>query len=439
MVRFFPVQWLYNYCMKQSQLFTKTRREAPSDEVSKNAQLLIRAGFVHKEMAGVYDLLPLGLRTFEKITSIIRDEMNRIGGVEMHLSALQESSIWEKTGRWDDEAVDSWFKTLLKQGQVLGLGFTHEEPMTVLMREHISSYKDLPIYPYQFQTKFRNETRAKSGLMRTREFVMKDLYSFSKDENEHLVFYEKAKEAYKNIFNRVGLGDTTYLTYASGGSFSTFSHEFQTVCVSGEDLIYIHKDDFGKGLEMQPAHAAINKEIYTDDLKKDLGLEGDFEEKKAIEVGNIFTLGTRFSEALGLTYKDQSGTEVPVYMGSYGIGPARLMATVAELLSDDKGLVWPESVAPFGVHLIQIGDNEEVVVEAGELYRELTEAGIEVLWDDRDLRAGEKFADADLIGIPLRVVVSEKTLTAGKFECTERATGHTTHKSISELIGHLTV
>lgn len=417
--------------MRQSKLFTKTRREAPKDEVSKNAQLLIRAGFVHKEMAGVYDMLPLGLRTFEKVVGIIREEMNKIGGVELHLSALQDKEVWEKTDRWNDEKVDAWFKTALKSGSELGLGFTHEEPITNLMREHISSYKDLPRYPYQFQSKFRNETRAKSGLMRTREFVMKDLYSFSKNEAEHQKFYDRAADAYRAVFERVGLGATTHMTYASGGSFSKFSHEFQTECETGEDVIYI--DDTKK--------LAINKEIYDEPgVFETLGVAKEgLREAKSIEVGNIFTLGTRFSEALGLTYKDETGADVPVFMGSYGIGPARLMATVAELMSDDKGLVWPEAVAPFGVHLVSLANgNDDVVKEADELYRELTEAGVEVLYDDRpSVRAGEKFADSDLIGIPLRVVVSEKTLAAGKFECVERKSGATHHKSLSELIGQL--
>ncbi len=416
--------------MRQSQLFTKTRKEAPSDEVAKNAQLLIRAGFVHKEMAGVYDLLPLGLRTFEKVVSVIREEMNKIGGVEMHLSALQDPAVWQKTDRWSDEKVDSWFKTSLKNGGELGLGFTHEEPLTNLMREQISSYKDLPTYPYQFQTKFRNEARAKSGLMRTREFVMKDLYSFSKNSTEHMAFYEKAAEAYKKIFERVGLGDKTYMTFASGGSFSKYSHEFQTECEAGEDVIYI--DDASK--------QAINKEVYDDaEVYKTTGInKATLREAKAIEVGNIFTLSTRFSEALGLKYKNQEGTEVPVFMGSYGIGPARLMATVAELLSDAKGLVWPKTIAPFAVHLVELSaGNEDVKKEADEVYAQLTAAGVEVLFDDRDARAGEKFADSDLIGIPLRVVVSQKTIASGAFECVERATGHTTHKTLSELITDL--
>lgn len=413
--------------MRQSQLFTKTRREAPSDEVSKNAQLLIRAGFVHKEMAGVYDLLPLGLRAYNKVVGIIRDEMNAIGGVELHLSALQDPAVWKASGRWDDKQVDSWFKTALKSGGELGLAFTHEEPLTNLMREQISSYKDLPSFPYQFQTKFRNETRAKSGLMRTREFVMKDMYSFAKDKDEHEAFYAKAAEAYKKIFARVGLGDSTYMTFASGGSFSKYSHEFQTVCDAGEDIIYIDK---AKGL-------AVNKEVYDDpEVYATSGLDkAALTEAKSIEVGNIFTLGTRFSEALGLIYKNQTGDNVPVFMGSYGIGPARLMATVAELLADDKGLVWPKAVAPFGVHLVGLNlDNEDVRKEADEVYKTLAEAGAEVLYDDTDRRAGEKFADADLLGIPLRVVVSAKSLGAGTYETVERATGRTQHYAIHDLI-----
>lgn len=417
--------------MRQSQLFTKTRREAPKDEVAKNAQLLIRAGYIHKEMAGVYDFLPLGLRTFEKVVGIIREEMNKIGGTEVHLSALQNPKTWQKTDRWDDEKVDNWFKTSLKEGGELGLGFTHEEPLTLLMSEHISSYRDLPSYPYQFQTKFRNETRAKSGLMRTREFVMKDLYSFSKNESEHLAFYEKTADAYKNIFDRVGLGERTYMTFASGGSFSKYSHEFQTLSEAGEDTIYID----------EKTKRAVNKEVYDDESVYEMtGLKKDsLREAKAVEVGNIFTLGTRFSEPLGLMYKDESGSEAPVFMGSYGIGPARVVGTIAEVLSDEKGLVWPEEVAPFRVHLVELSNgNEEVKKEADELYRELTAANVEVLYDDRPARAGEKFADSDLIGIPLRIVVSEKTLAAGKFECVERSSGKVEHRSLSELIGHLT-
>ncbi len=422
--------------MRQSQLFTKTRREAPSDEVSKNAQLLIRAGFVHKEMAGVYDLLPFGLRTFNKVVQVIREEMNKIGGVELHLSALQNPDLWQKTDRWSESQVDSWFKTTLKTGSELGLGFTHEEPLTALMRDHVASYKDLPRYVYQFQTKFRNETRAKSGLMRTREFVMKDLYSFSKDEEEHQTFYNECAAAYERIFDRVGLGDRTYKTFASGGSFSKYSHEYQTVSDAGEDVIYI---DESKKL-------AVNKEVYDDeDVYTTSGMDkASLKEAKAIEVGNIFSLGTRFSQALGLTYQDDAGQDKAVVMGSYGIGPARLMATVAETFADDKGMVWPKSIAPFRVHIVELSGgpggagNIDVKNEADDLYRALSDAGVEALYDDRDARAGEKFADSDLMGIPLRIVVSAKTLASGTFECVERATGHVSHKSLPELIGHLT-
>ncbi len=416
--------------MKQSQLFTKTRREAPKDEVSKNAQLLIRAGYIHKEMAGAYTFLPLGLRTLNKIIGVIRDEMNRIGGQEMLLTTLQEPKHWEASGRWSDEAIDVWFKTELQSGGVLGLAPTHEEPLTNLMKEHISSYRDLPRYAYQFQNKFRNELRAKSGIMRSREFIMKDLYSFSRDESEFKKFYEQCAEAYAKIFERVGLGAVTYRTFASGGSFSKFSDEFQTVSEAGEDVIYIHDEK----------RIAVNKEVYDDAILAELGMKkSELREAKAIEVGNIFPLGTRFSDALGLTYKDEEGAEKPVVMGSYGIGPARLMGTIVETLGDAKGIVWPEEVAPFRVHLVELGgDNEDVRREAEELYRELTSAGVEVLWDDRDARAGEKFADSDLIGIPLRIVVSEKTLASGSFECVERSTGKVEHRSLSELIGHLT-
>jgi len=394
--------------------------------VSKNAQLLIRAGYIHKEMAGVYAFLPLGLRVFNNIVGIIREEMNNIGGQEISMTALQDPAPWKATGRWSDEAIDVWFKTNLKSGGEVGLGTTHEEPVTALMAEYVSSYRDLPSAVYQFQTKFRNELRAKSGIMRTREFVMKDMYSFSRTEEEFRKFYEVAAEAYKKVFARVGLGDTTYRTFASGGSFSKFSDEFQTISDAGEDTIYVHE---GKKI-------AVNKEVYTDEILAELGLKKDeLVEKKAIEVGNIFPLATRFSDALNLKFKDEKGEDQQIIMGCYGIGPARVMGTVAELLSDDKGLVWPEAIAPFRVHLIELSNgNADVTNEAGEVYKELTNAGIEVLWDDREARAGEKFADSDLIGIPWRVVVSEKTLASGKFECVERATGKVVHATLDELL-----
>ncbi|OGG48705.1 prolyl-tRNA synthetase [Candidatus Kaiserbacteria bacterium RIFCSPHIGHO2_02_FULL_54_11b] len=412
--------------MRQSQLFTKTRKHAPKDEVAKNAQLLIRGGFIHKEMAGVYSYLPLGLRVFKRIEQIIREEMNAIGGQEMTLTALQSPAAWKKTGRWDDAAIDVWFKTELKGGGELGLGTTHEEPLTELMTEYVESYKDLPKYVYQFQTKFRNEMRAKSGIMRTREFVMKDLYSFSRSEEEFREFYEKCAAAYMKIFKRVGLGEQTFRTFASGGSFSKFSDEFQTLSDAGEDTIHLHR---GKGI-------AVNKEVYTDEVLAELGIEkSELEEVKAIEVGNIFPLGTRFSDALGLKFKDEKGNEQSVVMGCYGIGPGRLMGTIVEVLSDEKGIVWPKEVAPFRVHLISIsGGNADVVAEADRLYELLNENGVEALYDDRESRAGEKFADADLIGIPMRIVVSEKTMAEGGVELSGRHNGGTAIVSEDEVI-----
>ncbi len=398
--------------MKQSQLFTKTKKESPSDEVALNAELLIKAGFINKEMAGVYSYLPLGLRVIKKIEGIIREEMDAIGGQEVTLTALQEKSTWEPTDQWNDDNVDVWFKTKLKNDTELGLAVTHEAPITRMMKSFIQSYRDLPRYVYQFQTKFRNETRAKSGIMRCREFEMKDLYSFSKDEESHNEFYEKSKEAYKNIFKRAGIGHLTYLTFASGGMFSKFSHEFQTLTGAGEDIIYI---DENKGI-------AINKEVYTDEVIESLGLSKDtLVEKKAVEVGNIFTLGTRFSDALNLKYKEENGEEKSVFMGSYGVGPGRLMGTVVEALSDDKGIIWPESIAPFKVHLLSLGEDENVLKEASSLYENLLEKRVEVLYDDRiDVSAGEKFADSDLIGIPYRIVVSKRSLADGGYEIKKR-------------------
>jgi len=298
------------------------------------------------------------------------------------------------------------------------------------MKDHVSSYRDLPLYPYQIQNKFRNEVRAKSGIMRTREFLMKDLYSFSRDTESHADFYEKAALAYMRVFSRAGIGDTTYKTFASGGAFAKFSHEFQTVSEAGEDIIYL----------CEKKNLAINKEVYTDEVLSDLGVtKKDFVEKKAIEVGNIFSLGTRFSEALKLTYKDEEGSDVPVVMGSYGIGPNRLMGTVAELWADDKGLVWPRSIAPFDVHLVRLGDSEKVVTQADALYNTLISKGFDVLYDDRDIRAGEKFADSDLLGMPIRVVVSENTISEGKLEVVERKSGEKKMNTEEELIEELTV
>jgi prolyl-tRNA synthetase len=398
--------------MRQTQLFTKTRKEAPADEVSRNAELLIKAGFVHKEMAGVYSYLPLGLKVLKKIENIIREEMNVIGGQEVTMTSLQERETWEPTDQWSDANVDVWFKTKLKNETELGLAVTHEAPITKMLKGFIQSYRDLPKYIYQFQTKFRNETRAKSGIIRMREFVMKDLYSFDLDEATHLEFYEKTKVAYTKIFKRVGIGHVTYLTFASGGMFSKFSHEFQTLTSAGEDTIYV---DESKGI-------AINKEVHTDEVLSSLGIDKTkLVEQRAVEVGNIFTLGTRFSDALDLKYQTESGEKKSVFMGSYGIGPGRLMGTVVEVLSDDKGIIWPEAIAPFIVHLLSLGDDKKILEEAEKVYKSLTEKGIEVLFDDRaEVSAGEKFADADLLGIPFRAVVSKRSMSENGIEIKKR-------------------
>ncbi len=411
--------------MKQSRLFTKTRKEIPGDEVSKNAQLLIRAGYIYKEMAGVYAYLPLGLRVIEKIKEIVREEMNAIGGQELIMTTLQRKDIWEKTHRWDDEVVDVWFKSVLKAGGEVGFGWSHEEPIGEMLKNYISSYKDLPLYVYQFQTKLRNELRAKSGIMRGREFIMNDMYSFCVGEEDHTKFYNDAMSAYMRVYARLGLGDDTFVTFASGGAFTQFSHEFQTITDAGEDLICINREK----------DIAINAEVATDETLTNLGVTRDeLEEVKTAEVGNIFNFGRQKAEDIGLTFKNEAGEQVPVWMGSYGIGVTRLMGVIVEKFSDEKGIVWPESVAPFTVHLVELsGGDTELKDEADGLYNTFTEHGVAMLYDDRDVRAGEKFADSDLLGIPYRIVVSKKTKEEGKFEVVERKTGEKLFLTEEEL------
>lgn len=397
--------------MRLSKSFTKTSKTVPADETAKNAQLLIQAGFVHKEMAGVYTLLPLGLKTYNKIANIIREEMNAIGGQELTMPALQLKERYELTGRWSDDVVDNWFKTKLANGTEVGLGFSHEENLVPIAKNFITSYKDLPLAPYQIQTKFRNELRSKSGLMRGREFVMKDMYSFALSEDQHQEFYQLAQVAYNKVYERLGIGDRTFMTFASGGSFSKYSHEFQTLSDAGEDTIYLHRDK----------KIAVNKEVLNDEVLAELKLDrAELEEVKAIEVGNIFSLGTKFSDPFGLKVTDEHGKEVTLIMGCYGIGVTRVMGTIAELLSDEKGLVWPKNIAPALAYIARLGDGEAATKQADELYDMLTSAGVEVLYDDRDVRPGAKFADADLLGIPYRIVVSEKTAAAGTYELKER-------------------
>jgi prolyl-tRNA synthetase len=410
--------------MKVSQLFTRTQKQAPADEVAKNAQLLIRAGFVYKEMAGVYAYLPLGLKVLENIKQIVREEMKAIGSNELIMTGLQRKDIWEQTGRWSDDVVDIWFKTQLQDGTELGMGWSHEEPIVEMMKQYIVSYKDLPVSLYQFQNKMRNELRAKSGVMRGREFLMKDMYSFHESAEALEEYYDRTKEAYKRVFDRLSIGAETYVTFASGGAFTKFSHEFQTICDAGEDFVYLHR---GKNI-------AVNEEVI-DDAVKELGVNRDEMQKvKTAEVGNIFNFGSQKTDEMGLYYTDSNGQKQSLYIGSYGIGITRLMGVIAEKMSDDKGLVWSDAVAPFRVYLVQIGD---VANEAQKLYDELTNAGVSVLWDDRDARPGDKFADADLMGIPHRVVISPKTMELHQIEYKSRTSDESEMMSSGELIKRL--
>ncbi len=411
--------------MQITQLFTKTSKTAPAEETSKNAQLLLRAGYIHKEMAGVYAYLPLGLRVLNKIRTIVREEMNQVGSQELIMTNLQPRETWEATRRWDDAVVDVWFKTKLKDETELGLAWSHEEPILKMMQKYVSSYKDLGrelagsskgISVYQFQTKLRNELRAKAGIMRGREFVMKDAYSLHSSQADLDEYYEKVKEAYVRIFDRLGLGDDTYMTFASGGAFTKFSHEFQTVCEAGEDRLYLDREQ----------KIGVNEEVL-DDAVESLGLNKDKLEKvKSAEVGNIFNFGSEKAEQMGIYYTDENDQKQPIYLASYGVGITRAMGVIAEKFSDEKGLVWPEAVAPFRVYLVQIGDSEGVARAADALYKKLTQQGIEVLWDDRNskaARAGEKFADSELIGLPWRITISERLIAGNKLELTNRGTG----------------
>lgn len=401
-----------------TQTFIKTLRSAPKDEVAQNGALLTRAGYVHKELAGVYDYLPLGLRVLEKIKGIIREELNKIGGQEVMMSALQNPELWEKTGRFSDQQVDIWFKTEITGGGIAGLAPTHEEPVTNLMKTYISSYKDLPLAVYQFQTKFRNEKRAKSGILRGREFLMKDMYSFHTSEEDLNRYYAEVEKAYTRIYERLGLTDT-YECFASGGIFSKYSHEYQTFLPVGEDTVYYNSDK----------SVVLNKEVYNDEVMSDLGVKAeDLRETTAAEVGNIFKLKFKYSEPLGLKYIDENNEQKTVYMGCYGIGVSRVMGVIAEKFADAKGLVWPEAVAPFKVYLVGIG--EKGTQKAEEFYMGNED---QILFDDRDARPGEKFADAELMGIPYRVVISDRTLDENVAEVVNRATGEVQKIALDKL------
>lgn len=380
--------------MKLSQLFLKTQKEFPKDETALNAKLLIKGNFIDKLMAGVFSILPLGFRITSKIKNIIREELNALGAEEVFLPALHPRSSWDVTGRWQVMS-EIMYQFKDHSGRELGLGPTHEEIVSAVAAKVINSYKDLPRFIYQIQTKFRDEARAKSGLLRSREFTMKDLYSFHADVDSLNEFYEKAKEAYLKIFKRCGLD--AILTEASGGAFSKYSHEFMVAADVGEDEINF----------CSSCRWAQNLEIAEDKTSKCPNCGDVIKRIKAIEVGNIFKLGTKFSEPVGLLYKDSDGESKPVIMGSYGIGIERLMGTIVETHNDENGIIWPESVAPFAVQLVCLGEAKKL---ADKVYDDLIKAGIEVLYDDREgLSAGEKLKDADLLGMPWRFVVSEKT------------------------------
>ncbi len=391
--------------MKQTKLFTKTIKELPKDETSYNAQALLRAGFIDKLAAGVYSFLPLGWRVINKIQGIIREEMMAIDGQEINMPSLAPKENWQATGRW--ETLDVLFKLAGSDDKEYVLNPTHEEVVTPLAKKFIYSYRELPMAVFQIQNKFRNEKRAKAGLLRGREFLMKDLYSFHANQEDLDAYYDKAIIAYNNIFKRLGLGEKTYLTFASGGSFSKYSHEFQTVTEAGEDIIYI----------CETCKMAVNQEIINEQSSCPKCGNQDLKETKAVESGNIFKLGTKYSQPFDLKYQDNNGDKKDVIMGCYGLGISRVLGAIVEACHDEKGIIWPDNIAPYRLHLLSLNVNQE----ADKIYDTLIKSGLEVLYDDRDLSAGEKFADADLIGCPYRLVVSKKSLEKGGLELKQRS------------------
>ena len=414
--------------MKQSQFPIKTFREYPKNELALNAKLLMRAGFIDKVGAGIYSYLPLGLRVIRNIEQIVREEMNAIKGRELLLPALHPKSYWQKTGRWD--TFDALYRINAREDREYALGPTHEEIIVPLAKNLIQSYKDLPLYLYQIQTKFRDEPRAKAGLLRGREFIMKDLYSFHTDANDMDTYFEIVAAAYGKIFNRCGL--PAVRTKASGGTFSKFSDEYQVLTSAGEDTIFL----------CQQCDTAWNKEIIG--IKRTCpSCKKELKEEHATEVGNIFKLGTGYSKPFDLQYQAQDGSKRDVIMGCYGIGVSRLMGVAAEVHHDEKGIIWPDEIAPFAVHLIEIKNskvksqnyNVKFKMSGENVYQTLLEDNIKVLYDDReDKTAGEKLTEADLIGIPLRIVVSEKTLKERKVEVKKRSETDVKLMTIKEFL-----
>ncbi len=421
--------------MRQSKLFTKTRREAPSDEVAKNAQLLVRAGYIHKEMAGVYSYLPLGQRVLGKIENIVREEMDTIGGQEIRMATLHPSENWKTTGGWN--GVDVLFKIQSRTEKEYALGQSEEEIVTPIAQEFVMSYKDLPLALYQIGQKYRDELRAKSGIMRGREFGMKDMYSFHESQEDFEKFYAVVKASYLKTFKRCGLD--VKVTEASGGAFSEkLSYEFMALSDAGEDWIFYCDDcNYCANIEILPAaDSELNPVTSMDNTTCTRCNKGTLHRAKAVEVGNVFDLGQKYPKAFGFTYKDKEGKEQTPVVGCYGLGTTRLMGTLVETFADDRGIVWPESVAPFAVHLVSLGkDGDEISETADALYDDLVKAGVEVLYDDRDARAGEKFADSDLLGLPKRIVVGKDAVASGEFEVVNRATGEVVKIPRAKLLG----
>lgn len=407
----------------QSELPSKCLKDAPKEEISINSQYLIRGGFVSRLMGGVYSYLPLGLRVLQKIEDIVRDEMNKIGAHEVFMPAITPKSQWEATGRW--EMMQDIMYPVKDGDRTYGLAPTHEEIIAPLVGASINSYKDLPKYAYQIQTKFRNEPRAKSGLLRGREFRMKDMYSFNIKEEELDRFYETAIEAYHNVYKRCGIGEQTFLTFASGGVFCKFSHEFQAITSSGEDTIYLNREK----------EIAVNDEVmHEPEVKDDLGINKDnTEEVRAIEVGNIFKLGTKYTDAFKVQAADADGKLQPIHMGCYGIGTSRVMGAVVEICNDENGIIWPQEIAPFDAHFIVIGKDDAVLNDAKVVADEFAEAGFEVMVDDRKMSPGQKFAESDLIGIPYRVILSPKLQEKGNVEIKNRKTGEIVEVAMTEV------
>ncbi|MBU0457984.1 prolyl-tRNA synthetase [Patescibacteria group bacterium] len=422
--------------MLLSKLFTKTSKDTVADADSINADLLVRSGFVNKTMAGVYSYLPLGLRVLKKIEQIVREEMNAIDGQEIVMSAFAPKEYWEKAGRWDNTVFESLFHVPAAGDKEYALNPTHEEVVVPLVKNFVQSYKDLPFYTYQIQTKFRNEKRAKSGILRGREFLMKDLYSFHRDGDDLDKYYERAQGAYWKIMERLGLGEISYLTYATGGSFSKYSHEYQVVLPQGEDTIYISEDAEKKGKRI-----AVNSEIYEEGKTVCPETGGNaFRKASASEAANIFKLGTKFSEPFDLMFTDDKGKRHPIIMGCYGIGISRLMGIIAEAFADDSGLVWPASVAPAAAHIIPLAkdEKEESFKKAKKLYEDLTKKGVECLFDDRLSDAvGSRMADADLMGVPKRLVISAKSIDGGGVEVKDRASGDVTIEDFKKVFSLL--